>query len=136
MQKMTEKLRYKLENYEKALYRLKEAVQLPLEQSIVLDGIIQRFEFTYEMAWKLMKSFLEYEGITEVNSPRTVFKEAYSVGLINSADDWLSMITDRNMTSHTYDEQMAFLVCERITTQHVHVLDALFHSLKERLQSI
>ncbi|MFB9760463.1 nucleotidyltransferase substrate binding protein [Ectobacillus funiculus] len=133
---MTEKLRYKLENYEKALYRLKEAVQLPLEQSIVLDGIIQRFEFTYEMAWKLMKSFLEYEGITEVNSPRTVFKEAYSVGLINSADDWLSMITDRNMTSHTYDEQMAFLVCERITTQHVHVLDVLFHSLKERLQSI
>ena len=133
---MTEKLKYKLENYEKALYRLKEAVGLPLEQSIVLDGIIQRFEFTYEMAWKLMKSFLEYEGITEVNSPRTVFKEAYSVGLISSADDWLSMITDRNMTSHTYDEQMAFLVCERITTQHVHVLDALFYSLKERLQSL
>ncbi|GAA3334606.1 hypothetical protein GCM10020331_103220 [Ectobacillus funiculus] len=68
-----------------------------------------------------------------MNSPRTVFKEAYSVGLINSADDWLSMITDRNMTSHTYDEQMAFLVCERITTQHVHVLDVLFHSLKRKV---
>lgn len=47
---MTDKLNYKLENYEKAFYRLQEAVQLPFEQSIVLDGIIQRFEFTYELA--------------------------------------------------------------------------------------
>lgn len=132
---MTDKLDYKLENYEKAFYRLQEAVQLPFEQSIVLDGIIQRFEFTYELAWKLMKTYLEYEGIVEVNSPRTVFKEAYSIGLISSSEDWLSMITDRNVTSHTYDEKMALLVCERIKSQHVHVLDALLQSLKQRLKS-
>ncbi|WP_121614174.1 nucleotidyltransferase substrate binding protein [Mesobacillus foraminis] len=133
---MSEKLRYKLENYEKAVYRLQEAVQLPLEQSIILDGIIQRFEFTYELAWKLMKSFLEYEGIVEVNSPRAAFKEAYSIGLISNSEDWLSMIADRNITSHTYDEQMALLVCERITTQHVHILVTLLQTLKQRIQSL
>ncbi len=91
---MSEKLRYKLDNYEKAVYRLQEPVHLPLEQSIVLDGIIQRFEFTYVMSWKLMKSFLEYKGIVEVNSPRAVFKEAYSIDLIINAEDWLCMIAD------------------------------------------
>lgn len=82
-----------------------------------------------------MKTYLEYEGIVEVNSPRTVFKEAYSIGLISSSEDWLSMITDRNVTSHTYDEKMALLVCERIKSQHVHVLDTLLQSLKQRLKS-
>ncbi|MBT2756851.1 nucleotidyltransferase substrate binding protein [Mesobacillus foraminis] len=133
---MSERLRYKLDNYEKAVHRLQEAVQLPLEQSIVLDGIIQRFEFTYELAWKLMKSFLEYEGIVEVSSPRAVFKEAYSIGLISNSEDWLSMIADRNITSHTYDEKMALLVCERITTQHVHILVTLLETLKQRILSL
>ncbi|UOY92447.1 nucleotidyltransferase substrate binding protein [Ectobacillus sp. JY-23] len=133
---MKEKLLYKLQNYEKAVKRLQEAAALPLEQSIIVDGIIQRFEFTYELAWKLMKSFLEYEGIVGISSPRAVFKEAYSTGMIQNAEAWLSMITDRNMTSHTYDEKMARLVCQRIISQHIQVLLQFLHSLHEKVRTL
>ncbi|PEE32424.1 nucleotidyltransferase [Bacillus cereus] len=131
---MIEKIQYKLENYEKALARLRDAISLPMDDSIIVDGIIQRFEFTYELGWKLMKSYLEYEGVTEATTPRSTFREAYVAGIIEESDKWLSMIADRNRTSHTYDEEMALQVCQRVKAEHINILEQLLTTMKEKMR--
>jgi nucleotidyltransferase substrate binding protein (TIGR01987 family) len=87
----------KLENLVKALHRLKEAacaVQRK-DDAIIRDGLIQRFEFTYELIWKALKEYLEENGIFGKNSPKAVFKQAYALGLITNEQTWLSVINDR-----------------------------------------
>ncbi|MEZ0537662.1 nucleotidyltransferase substrate binding protein [Caldicellulosiruptoraceae bacterium PP1] len=103
----TERLKERLNDYNKAVIRLKEALEENQANPLIYDAVIQRFEFTYELAWKLMKAYLEYIGITNVNSPRSAFKEAFSSGLILDGDIWIEMINARNLTSHTYDEELA-----------------------------
>jgi nucleotidyltransferase substrate binding protein (TIGR01987 family) len=98
--------------------RLKEALDEDISNPLLYDGVIQRFEFTYELAWKLMKAYLEYEGIAEVNSPRGAFKEAYKAGLIFEGDIWIDMIGDRNLAAHTYNEEMAKAIYNRIKDQY------------------
>lgn len=102
-----ERLKERMEEYRKAVLRLKEALDEDTSNPLVYDGVIQRFEFTYELAWKLMKAYVEYEGIATVNSPRSAFKEAFAAGLISDGDVWIDMIDARNLTVHTYDEQKA-----------------------------
>ena len=90
----------------KAIDRFAEALNEP-ESSIVMDATIQRFEFTYELLWKTLKTFLEdVHGVRTV-SPRQVFKEAYAISLIEEEDVFLEMIKSRNLLSHTYNEKQA-----------------------------
>ena len=70
---------------------------------IYLDVLVKRFEFTYEMAWKALKRYLDFIGIAATN-PRMVFKEAYAQQIITNEDIWLDMIEQRNLSSHIYDE--------------------------------
>jgi nucleotidyltransferase substrate binding protein (TIGR01987 family) len=114
----TERLREKKEVYRSVVLRLKEALDEDISNPLLYDGVIQRFEFTYELAWKLMKAYLEYEGIAEVNSPRGAFKEAYKAGLIFEGDIWIDMIGDRNLAAHTYNEEMAKAIYNRIKDQY------------------
>ena len=102
----SEKLNRNLLNFEKALNRFKEVLQEP-ESTIVLDATIQRFEFTYELMWKTLKSFLKDIHGIRVISPRQVFKEAYGLSLIENEDLFLEMINSRNLLSHTYNEELA-----------------------------
>ena len=102
-----EQIKEKIEEYLKAVLRLKEALDEDISNPLIFDGVIQRFEFTYELTWKLIKAYLEYEGIASINTPRSAFKEAFAAGLIIDGDIWIDMIVDRNLTVHTYNEQMA-----------------------------
>jgi len=102
----SDKLEKSLMNLKKATDRFAEALQEP-KSSIVMDATIQRFEFTYELMWKTLKIFLEdIHGIRAV-SPRLVFKEAYSLSIIEHEDIFLEMIQSRNLLSHTYNEEQA-----------------------------
>ena len=93
-------------SYENALKRMEE-VLLEQETSIVRDATIQRFEFTYELMWKTLKVFMEdMHGIRTV-SPRQMFKEAFSLSLIDDEEMFLDMIQSRNKLSHTYNEDQA-----------------------------
>lgn len=122
----------KLMNFKKALERLKAAILDYSKFSIdtVRDGVIQRFEFTSELAWKTMKEYLEEQGYNGVNSPKTVVKTAYLDGLINDGDGWISLLNDRNITSHIYSESDANAVYERITTKYVDLFEELSNKLK------
>lgn len=113
-----EKLRERKEVFRKSVLRLKEALDEDISNPLIYDGVIQRFEFTYELAWKLMKAYLEYEGIADVNSPRAAFKEAFKAELIFEGDIWIDMIGDRNLAAHTYNEEMAKEIYGRIKEKY------------------
>jgi nucleotidyltransferase substrate binding protein (TIGR01987 family) len=131
-----ERLFEKLNDYKRASARLNEATKIQIEDDIVYDGVIQRFEFTFELSWKLMKMFLEYTGITEIKSPRTTIREAFTYGLIEDGEQWIDMMVDRNKTSHLYDEEEAKLIYEKVKSNYSHLLSNLCNKLEEEITKI
>jgi len=94
-----------LNSFGKAIDRLAEALAEP-ESAIVRDGAIQRFEFTFELAWKGVQKLTAYEDMP-CNSPRECLRTAFRLGWIDNDAEWMRMVDDRNRTSHTYDEELA-----------------------------
>ena len=95
-------------NYNKALKKLLEGISEVGDDppDIVKEGIIQRFEFTHELAWKVMKDYLIYEGIQNITGSRSATREAFNKGLIDQGQLWMDMIESRNTTVHTYREDI------------------------------
>jgi len=117
-----ERIKEIYQDFSNTLSRLKEALNDDLGKgSIVIDGTIQRFEFTFELAWKLQRVILNYRGI-EANTPRDVIKEAYRAYLIGDGDGWISMLDDRNMTTHIYNESKALEIYKKIKDNHLKLL--------------
>lgn len=94
------------EDFAKALGRLKEALEAE-ETMIVRDAAIQRFEFTFDLAWKSMKTYLEERKGIICRSPKGCIREAYAQGLIEHDEMWLKLTDMRNLTAHTYREDVA-----------------------------
>ncbi len=87
------------------------------EEEIIRDATIQRFKFAIELLWKTMKRLLQYEK-ENVETPREVIKKAYKLKWINDEKIWLSMLDDRNSTSHTYNEKLSEEIYRRIKTYY------------------
>ena len=110
-----ERLRLKFEDAVRAKRTLEEILQEPFSV-IIRDAAIQRFEFTFEALWKFLKEYLrEKEGII-CNSPKSCFREIFSLGLLNEEEviGFLEMTDDRNMTSHTYKEEVSQLIFSKL----------------------
>ena len=105
------------EDFERALKALEQAAN-EAESDLEIDGMIQRFEFTYELLWKLLKLYLEREGII-AKTPRECFKEAYRLGILMNEEQSLKMIDDRNMSVHLYDRVLSRDVFLRIKLHYV-----------------
>ena len=94
-------MRQKMANYKYALGQLEDAVaryQQSPEDSLYRDGLIQRFEFTVELAWKSVKEYLEDQGVVlSIASPRGILKEAFAAGILEDGDLWNSILTARNL---------------------------------------
>ena len=108
----------KLNSYRKALSRLAEVINVMKVRQLndfEADGLIQRFEFTFELAWKLMKSYADYQGTDkEIMGSRDAVRWAFENKLIEDSDVWMEMIKRRNDTSHNYDEDTAADVIVRV----------------------
>lgn len=130
---LMELLSNKVENLRKAVERLSEGIlELQANQSsIVRDGVIQRFEFTTELAWKATREYLMDQGFVDINSPKSVMKEAFSYGLITDDKIWVQLLNDRNLTSHIYKEEIADEICERIIKTYFQEFKALSKRLAE-----
>ncbi|MGB9975637.1 nucleotidyltransferase substrate binding protein [Thermovenabulum sp.] len=121
---MRERIIERFNDFKNALQRLEEGINFEPSNEIIIDGVIQRFEFTFELAWKLLKDILEYEGI-EVKSPRSAIKEGYKAGLVSDGEAWIDMMIDRNKTSHIYDEKEAKAIYNKIKSFYVGLLREL-----------
>jgi nucleotidyltransferase substrate binding protein (TIGR01987 family) len=104
-----------LERLSAALARFEEALALPASEGANLDGTIQRFEFTFELTWKCAKRALALKGV-DARSPRDSIKECYAQGWIDDEATWVLMLKDRNLTSHTYVEDIAREVYGRLSS--------------------
>jgi nucleotidyltransferase substrate binding protein (TIGR01987 family) len=130
MQDLRWKQRY--ENFSAALDQLSLAIELlnqrPLS-NLENQGLIQGFEFTHELAWNVLKDYLEYEGITGLVGSRSTIREAFSRGLVDHGEVWMDMIEKRNLSSHTYNLTIAQQVTQAIIDNYYQA----FIDLKQRL---
>ena len=108
----------RLHNYKKALVTLESAVELAKTRKLTdleKQGTIQGFEFTFEIAWNLMKDFLEEQGITGIIGSKGAVRQAFNKDLLENGQVWMDMIESRNLSSHSYDEATAENLFEKIT---------------------
>jgi len=124
---------------EAAICSFSEGVLL-LEQTMTIEhpsdaeraGLIQFFEMAFELAWKVLKDYLEEEGFT-VQSPRDTIKQAFQAGLLENGHIWLEALKDRNLTVHTYEEKIAVAVEQKIREAYFPALLTLFRTFEARL---
>lgn len=125
----------KLQSYHKALNRLSEIVNVMDKRQLnefEADGLIQRFEFTFELAWKLMRSYAEFQGTDkEIMGSRDAIRWAFENKLISDSGTWMEMVKRRNDTSHTYDEDTASEAVLSIKESYYQVFTAFYDRMKK-----
>ncbi len=129
---LMDKFTTKLHNFQNAVARLHEALEEAKtnDSLTVRDGVIQRFEFTAELAWKTAREYLLTLEVSDINNPKAVMGEAFRNQLITDESGWLQILRDRNSTSHIYDEDEATEIFQRIATTHIQLFDELLKKLQ------
>lgn len=142
-------------NYKKALKKLSDAVyyiknKLAKEEQssdtnqnasdvldeIIKEGLIQRFEYTYEMAWNVMKDYALYQGNAVIAGSRDAIRFAFSSNLISNGDLWMDMIRSRIQTSHTYNEETANEIYLKIISEYFEAFKLFEEVMEEKLTDI
>ncbi len=122
----------RLIDYKNAVDRLEEALQEP-ESEIVIDGVLHRFEFTFELAWKTMKDALEYLGLVDkTGSPRENIQIGFRHGLIEDGEKWIEIMLSRNSLAHLCDEKTSRNIYQKIKTEYIQE----FKKLREKLETV
>lgn len=116
-------------NFEKAFLRLKDALMNNEPTELEKAGIIQYYEFTFELGWKTLKDYLQEMGV-EVRFPRDTIKEAFKGGLIKNGDLWIDMLEKRNLMSHTYDELIANQLVKLVRDEYILGIEQVYLNLK------
>ena len=118
-------------NYRRALAKFNQAIEIVTDQAdwveevddLLEEGLIQRFEYTHELAWKVMKDYAEYQGYTNIQGSRDAFRKALEIGLIED-ERWMDSIKDRNLTSHNYDDETAQTILSAIIEDYAPLLNS------------
>ena len=122
----------RLDSYHKALARLAEIVGASKKRALnefERDGLVQRFEFTHELSWKLMKAYAEYQGFDGIGGSRDATRKAFEMSLISDGQSWMDMIKSRNETSHNYDGSMADDVVDSIINRFYPLLADFYQKM-------
>ena len=134
---MEQDIRWKqrFSNFVKALYKLTQAVEYirqnltddePVDDNdldyvldeMIKEGLIQRFEYTHELAWNVMKDYAAYQGNTSIGGSRDATREAFQLQLVSDGKVWMDMIGSRNKTAHTYNEGTADEIYSKILNEY------------------
>ena len=135
-------------NFVKAYSKLDQAVQkiqeeYPIKEDgtieedsflddIIKEGLIQRFEYTHELAWNVLKDFLENAGNNNIFGSKDATREAFAAGLISNGEVWMDMIKSRNKTSHTYNQETA----DDLFMKIVNYYHQEFYQFKNRMEAL
>jgi len=131
---MNEDIRWqqRFANYKKALSQLTKFIDKGELNELEEMGLIQAFEYTHELAWNLLKDYLQDQGTQNITGSKDTVRTAFKVGLIDDGETWMEMIQDRNRTSHTYNESTAKAIATNITTRYF----ALFADLQDSIETL
>ena len=124
----------RFENFERAFTLLREAFEKDVAEMSDLEkeGVVQRFEYTFELAWKTLKDYLVYSGIAfDQITPRRVIKEAFAAKIIKDGQTWIDMLEQWNLMSHTYDKETFDGVIQNIIQRYFAALEQIFTWLKQ-----
>lgn len=119
-------------SYKKALAQLTKFIDKGELNELEEQGLIQAFEYTHELAWKLLKEFLSEQGTQDIYGSKDATRAAFSLGLIEDGEIWMNMIKDRNRTSHTYNKEIAQEIASNITENFF----SLFIDLRTKMQAL
>lgn len=127
---MPEDIRWiqRFNNFLRALQTLTEAVRLSQERGLSRleeQGLIQGFEFTHELAWNVLKDYLEEKGLSGIIGSKDATRGAFKNGLIEDGEAWMDMIKARNLTSHTYNQEVADDIAGNILTRFYPALEKM-----------
>ena len=125
-------------NYRRALEKFNQAVDIISNKmewgeeidDLLEEGLIQRFEYTHELAWKVMKDYAQYQGYTNIQGSRDAFRKAFEMGIIEN-EAWMESINDRNLTSHNYDDETVAEILESI----IDIYTPLFNDFEKKMLS-
>lgn len=122
----------RFENLEKAYCQLESAVKtIERLSDLEKEGLIQRFEYTFELAWKTLKDYLESQEVI-TNFPREVIKTAFLYNMIEDGEVWMDMLEQRNLMAHTYNEERFKLAIHKIINEYFDALTQVFKELGGR----
>ncbi|MFT7035209.1 MAG: nucleotidyltransferase substrate binding protein (TIGR01987 family) [Cyclobacteriaceae bacterium] len=117
-----------------------ENIDLSLDKNLIQeslsdlekDGLIQRFEYTHELAWKVMKDYLKYQGTVDLGGSRDAIREAFKINLVEDGESWMDMIKSRNLTAHTYNDSVASEIFLKIVINYY----PLFKSFQIQMEGL
>ncbi len=122
----------RLANFRKALAQLRKFVDKGELSELEEQGAIQAFEYTYELAWLVLKDFLEYQGQTDIYGSRDAIQKAFQAGLIEDGETWMEAYVSRTKTSHTYNQETAREVVDAVMNDYY----PLFIALQQKMESL
>ena len=126
---------YRFANYRRAFLLLQEALDEQELSQLEREGTIQRFEYTMELAWKVMKDYLEAQNVVLPQiTPRSVIRAAFEARLITDGQAWMDALDDRNSMSHTYSFERFEEVLDRVRDRYLEAMDALHMLLFDELE--
>lgn len=125
-------------NYLKAFDQLHRVIELAGQRQLSeleQQGLIKAFEFTFELAWNVMKDYFEYQGNPRITGSRDAFREAFKRGLIVDGEGWMEMIDSRNKSAHTYNRETADELAEKIVTRYHDLFAAFAEQMPEHFDA-
>jgi nucleotidyltransferase substrate binding protein (TIGR01987 family) len=131
MENKEKRWKQRFQNFEKAFLFFEKAANKDTYTPIEVSGLVQAFEFTFELAWKTIKDYLYEQGI-ETTFPRAALKEAYNTQIILDGHVWIEMLEKRNELSHTYNEEVANNAVEIIKNKYYPAVKQVYQYLKEK----
>ena len=124
--------KYRFQNFEKAFAQLESAVEkLNSLSDLEKEGLVQRFEYTFELAWKTLKDYMESQEV-EVKFPRDAIKKGFQYEIIPEGEIWMEMFEKRNMMAHTYDEEIFSDSVKQISTLFFPEIKNLYQFFKNQ----
>jgi nucleotidyltransferase substrate binding protein (TIGR01987 family) len=137
---MKEDIRWKqrFDNFQRVFLELEEAVLLSQKRSLSKlenQGLIQGFEYTHELAWNMIKDYLEEQGIFGLIGSKNTIREAFKLGILKEGEIWMNMIQSRNQTSHTYNTTLADQVVSDIIHKYFYQFKEIIEEFKKRYDS-
>jgi nucleotidyltransferase substrate binding protein (TIGR01987 family) len=110
--------RQRLSHFSKALGQLRKFIEKGTLNELEEQGLIQAFEYTYELAWNTLKDYFEAQGETGIHGSRDAFRLAFKRGLIANGEAWMEMIASRTLTTHTYNEEVADQIATAVANRY------------------